>query len=251
MPALLCEVRQCCCCSILTGVRILVGLCTLFGLLRLNGAVVQVVKQRELLDDHGNHAASYEKEIYELLAQHYKEFLFCSVISLLAAVIGLGIVIYAGYIVFSPADKLREKAKEMRMVRNLWLAGIAIDFLSGMPWLISVQLLLVRGAKHSKEEAGKEGPIVLALVTHLCLALIVSMLFFIFIDTLDARVQAGGNGTEELTSDQLVGDAASAPLTDGKGDVEADKVGTDKVEADKDEKVEADNVSNAAPAATA
>lgn len=227
------------------------GLCSLFGLLRLNRAVTQVILQKQMLDSHGNHAASFEKEVYELMAQQFKEFLFCSVISLLAAVIGLGIVIYAGYVVFSPADKLREKAKEMRMVRNLWLAGIAIDFLSSMPWLIALQLNLARASKQSKAEAGKEEPIVLKLVLHLCLGLIVSMLFFIFIDTLDARVQAGGNGTEELTSDQLVGDAASAPLTDGKGDVEADKVGTDKVEADKDEKVEADNVSNAAPAATA
>lgn len=218
-------------------------------------AVLAVGIQVHLLEDHGNHAASMEKEIHELWSKSFKEFLFCSVISLLAAVIGLGIVIYAGFIVFSPAARLHEKAKEMRMVRNLWLAGIAIDFMSAMPWLISLQLVLARHSKHSKAEAGKEKPLFFSTFIHMCLGLVISMLLFIFIDTLDARVQAGGNGTEDKTSGELVDDAASAPLTDGKGDeegaVEADKVGTDKVEADKDEKVEADNVSNTAPAAKA
>merc|ERR1740130_367070 len=124
----------------------------------------------------------------------------------------------------------------MRMVRDLWVLAMVTDFLAPLPYLAAIW-------HGDLKTQGSPRNMMIQIVLHMFIQLFVAVCFFLFIDTLDVRVQAGGNGTEDKLSGELEATSAGAPLTDGKvdgplidgkvGGVETGTVDADKADAGK------------------
>lgn len=268
MPALIYEVRECGCCSVLTGVRILVAVSLVLGAVQLNGGYqsvrgtqhhIEELDKKEPCNEPGPVLVTWNifqpKEsaasACQKFAGPYNTLLVCSVITFANALLNCGIMWFAGFVVFgppgSPPDRLSKIPDKMRLVRDLWLLAIVTDFLAPLPYLTAIWY-------GDLKTQGSPRNMMIQIVLHMFIQLFVALCFFLFVDTLDARVQAGGNGTEDKLSGELQAQATSAaapltngkvdgaetgtgnPLTDGKvdgietGTVDADKADAGKVE---------------------
>jgi len=248
MPALIYEVRECGCCSVLTGVRILVAVSLVIGAVQLHGGYQSVrgtqhhigeLDKKEPCNDSGPMLDTWNmfqpkesaSSACQKLAGPYNTLLVCSIISFTNALLNCGIMSFAGFVVFgqlgSPPERLSRIPNMMRMVRDLWVLAIVTDFLAPLPYLAAIW-------HGDLKTQGSPRNMMIQIVLHMFIQLFVAVCFFLFIDTLDARVQAGGNGTEDKLSGELEATSVGAPLTDGKVDgVETGAVDADKADAGK------------------
>jgi len=110
-----------------------------------------------------------------------------------------GVYIYTAYVVFGKADRIRGMKVQMGMVRKLWLAVIATDFVVAFP------MMLVWRDNFGSFDLGLR-----ELISTACVCLM-ELGFFCFVDSLNDVVQAGGNGMENIYAKEFLAAKVGEP----------------------------------------
>lgn len=100
--------------------------------------------------------------------------------------------LFAVYVVFGSNNRIREMKAPMRLTRNLWLVAVVSDLLV----IVSLLIPVVTHPQVSSEAANQ-------IAMNGLVAFTFGMLFFAFVDSLDAVVQAGGTGSEGKTASEI------------------------------------------------
>lgn len=140
-------------------------------------------------------------------------------VNLSNAVFNLLVMLFTGYVVFGASDRICSLKNEMQMVKQLWVASIATDVLAPLPLAYAV-----------RNEPIKFGLDENDIIISGCFVLLIGLLLFMFVDSLNDVVQAGGTGYEGLPLEEIVGKGEGSSLVGAAGEVTKDDKKLDAAE---------------------
>lgn len=190
---LLVEVQGCCCCSLRKGVQVLVVLLVFLqfcGAALSQSAFTQVQK------------LSKNPTVDSLTQAFFKSLVVPCAICVVNSLYNFCVYTFAAYVVLGSEARLRGMQIEMQRVRSLWLSVIVTDVLVPVPLIV---------AYHSDEwviHTGLAYKMSFDVIVDSLIQFAFAMFFFIFVDSLNAKVQAGETEKEEA----LVGEPGQASV---------------------------------------